>query len=89
MEKERKKYLHICTIDKGGAYNGAKRLNEMLTEHGIESKIIVRSKTDNSSLAICAFDSRFQEIISKAYYGCMICGCLQEDVLLTEDAVVS
>ncbi len=66
MVNERRKCLHICTIDKGGAYNGAKRLNEMLTEHGIESKIIVRTKTDDASPAICAFDSPLQGFVSKA-----------------------
>ncbi len=59
------KCIHICTIDKGGAYIGAKRLNEMLTEHGIESKILVRTKTDKSSDAICAFNSAAQELFSK------------------------
>ena len=65
MINERKKCLHICTIDKGGAFNGAKRLNEMLTEHGIESKIIVRTKIDDASPAICAFDSPLQGLVSK------------------------
>lgn len=60
------KCLHICTIDKGGAYNGARRLNEMLTEHGIESRILVRTKTDESSDVLSAFDSPVQEMISKA-----------------------
>ena len=61
----KRKCLHICTIDKGGAYIGAKRLNEMLTEHGIESKILVRTKTDQSSDAVCAFNSPVQNLFSR------------------------
>lgn len=45
------KVLHICTIDKGGAFNGARRQHEMLLEYGMESKILVRTKqTDNSEV---------------------------------------
>ncbi len=60
-----KKCLHICTIDKGGAYNGACRLNEMLTRHGMDSKILVRTKTDKDSAAICAFNSPVSKALSK------------------------
>lgn len=45
------KFLHVCTIDTGGAFNGAKRQHEMLIEHGFESKILVRTKlSDNSDV---------------------------------------
>lgn len=42
------KFLHVCTIDTGGAYNGAKRQHEMLIEHGIQSKILVRTKSSDN-----------------------------------------
>ena len=43
------KFLHVCTIDTGGAYNGAKRQHEMLIEHGIRSNILVRTKLSDRS----------------------------------------
>lgn len=87
MVNERKKCLHICTIDKGGAFNGAKRLNEMLTEHGIESKIIVRTKTDDASPAICAFNGTLQGLVSKVKNAVnLLCkkGDVKRDILGTD-----
>lgn len=43
------RFLHICTIDIGGAYNGARRQHEMLKAHGISSKILVRTKLSPQS----------------------------------------
>lgn len=82
-----KKILHICTIDKGGAYNGAKRLNEMLIEHGYDSQILVRTKTCDSSCAVPAFDSVLGEIGSKAKNAVNLCfkrGEIKRDVLGTD-----
>ena len=42
------KFLHVCTIDTGGAFNGAKRQHEMLIEHGYQSKILVRTKSSDN-----------------------------------------
>jgi len=58
--------LHISTIDSGGAYNATKRLNEMMLSEGIDSKILVRTKTNPESVAICAFDNGLQSTVSKA-----------------------
>jgi len=63
---EDKKILHISTIDVGGSYNAAKRLNEMLTEHGIESKVLVRTKTKADSDVVEAFDNGWDRFGSKS-----------------------
>ena len=87
MANDKTKCIHICTIDKGGAYNGAKRLNEMLTEHGIESKIIVRTKTDDASIAVGTFNNPLQEMISKGKNAInLLCkkGDVKRDVLGTD-----
>ena len=47
-----KKVLHISTIDSGGAYNATKRLNEMMLNEGVDSKILVRTKTNSESIAV-------------------------------------
>jgi len=65
MKKNNLKCLHICTIDRGGAFNGAKRLNEMLRKNGIESNILVRTKTGDSPEVIPAFDNIFDDTVSK------------------------
>lgn len=60
------KILHIATIDVGGSYNAAKRLNEMLLKYGYDSQVLVRTKTKLDSEVIEAFDSSIQAGISKA-----------------------
>lgn len=60
-----KKVLHISTIDSGGAYNATKRLNEMMLQNGIESKIMVRTRTNPDSIAVPAFNNAFEETVSK------------------------
>lgn len=59
------KILHISTIDSGGAYNATKRLNEMMINHGIDSKILVRTKTNPDSVTESAFNNSMQETVSK------------------------
>lgn len=89
-----KKILHICTIDKGGAYNGARRLNEMLIEHGYDSRILVRTMTGNSSYTFPAFRSTWEETLSKVKNVVNLCfkkGEVKRDVLgsdLTGNAMV-
>ena len=58
--------VHIATIDKGGAYNAARRLSEMFTRHGHDSKILVRTKTGDDECVIPVFDTKVKEIISKS-----------------------
>ena len=60
------KCLHICTIDKGGAYKGAKRLNEMLNIHGVDSGILVRTKTSDDVDVYEVFDNTIGKLISKS-----------------------
>ena len=89
-----KKILHICTIDKGGAYNGARRLNEMLIEHGYDSRILVRTKTGESSYTFPAFNNAWEEAASKVRNAVNLCfkkGEVKRDVLgsdLTKNAMV-
>ena len=59
------KVLHIATIDSGGAYNGAKRLNELMLANGVDSQVMVRSKTHADSLTNPAFESSSQVLASK------------------------
>lgn len=66
MELLGKKVLHICTIDAGGAYNGAKRLNEMFRQHGIDSRILVRTKNGDDEAVYPAFEGAFGKLASKA-----------------------
>ena len=42
------KILHVTTIDSGGAYKSALRLHQCLTEQGIESSILVRTRRTDS-----------------------------------------
>ena len=49
--------LHITTIDIGGAFKGAWRLNESLKNCGVESQIMVRTKRGNQREVLLAFSS--------------------------------
>ena len=40
------KVVHITTIDIGGAYKAAVRLHEGLTRIGVQSEILLRTKTE-------------------------------------------
>jgi glycosyltransferase involved in cell wall biosynthesis len=60
------KVLHITTIDIGGAYKAALRLHEGLSLLGIESKILLRTKTDKSNVGIEFFGNKLEACVSKA-----------------------
>lgn len=78
------KILHIATIDAGGSFNAAKRLNEMLCKKGFDSKILVRTKTQSQSQVTEAFDSKMDELISKARNVINLCmkkGEVKRDIL--------
>ncbi len=60
------KVLHITTIDIGGAYKAALRLHEGLSLLGVESEILLRTKTDKSNVGIEVFGNKLEACISKA-----------------------
>ncbi len=61
--------LHITTIDIGGAFKGAWRLNESLKNCGVESQIMVRTKRGNQREVLLAFSSVVLSLISKIKNG--------------------
>ena len=60
------KVLHVTTIDVGGAYKAALRLHEGLMRIGVQSEILLRTKTDKSNVGIEFFHNRLSATISKA-----------------------
>lgn len=60
------KVLHITTIDVGGAYKAALRLHESLQLHGVESKILLRTKTKQDNIGEECFANSFEAGVSKA-----------------------
>lgn len=63
------KVLHITTIDTGGAYKAAYRLHESMLCHGIDSKVMVRTKLDPKGQAIEVFHSPLEALFSKGKNG--------------------
>ena len=63
------KVLHITTIDTGGAYKGALRLHESMIMHGIDSRILVRTRLHPGSPVLTAFHSPVGAFISKGKNG--------------------
>jgi glycosyltransferase involved in cell wall biosynthesis len=60
------KVLHVTTIDVGGAYKAAVRLHEGLSLLGVESEILLRTKTNSENIGIGVFDNKLQSYVSKA-----------------------
>ena len=60
------KVIHITTIDIGGAYKAAVRLHEGLTRIGVQSEILLRTKTEENHAGIEVFSNQFAALISKA-----------------------
>lgn len=59
------KILHVCTIDRGGAYQAVKRFSECLELKSVDTKILVRTKTKEDSACIEIFNNIFTKLISK------------------------
>lgn len=59
------KVLHVTTIDVGGAYKAAVRLHEGLTRIGVQSEILLRTKTEESHAGVEFFSNRLTATISK------------------------
>lgn len=60
------KVIHVATIDTGGAYKAAARLHEGLTRIGVQSEILLRTKTNADSVGTEFFSNKFSALISKA-----------------------
>lgn len=60
------KVIHITTIDIGGAYKAAMRLHEGLTRIGVQSDILLRTKTDENHVGDEVFSNKLSASISKA-----------------------
>ena len=58
------KVMHLSTTDYGGAYEDAQRISDSLTDYGIESAVLVRTKTGDTP-SIPFFDSLPQKFLSK------------------------
>lgn len=61
--------LHITTIDTGGAYKAAYRLHESMVCHGIDSRIMVRTKLDPDGEAVEVFRTPVGVVLSKGRNG--------------------
>lgn len=81
------KVLHVTTIDVGGAYKAALRLHEGLTRIGVQSQILLRTKTNKKNVGVEVFSNKLSAIISKAKNGWNLLqadGEIARDVLGTD-----
>lgn len=60
------KVLHVTTIDIGGAYKAAVRLHEGLMRIGVQSEILLRTKTEKRHVGVEIFSNKCSATISKA-----------------------
>ncbi len=60
------KVVHFSTTDYGGAYRAAERISACMKRAGIDSQLIVRTKTKKDTDCIEYFDSSVGRFISKA-----------------------
>ncbi len=60
------KVLHLATIDIGGAYKAAARINESMQRCGIDSEILIRTKVHDDTQAVEIFDHTVQKFVSKS-----------------------
>lgn len=58
------KIVHLSTTDYGGAYTATKRISESMSQCGIDSKVVVRTKTKESEI-IEANNSIIKKLFSK------------------------
>lgn len=59
------KVVHITTIDQGGAYTAVRRLNTCLKRQGVESEIVLRTKTHEAHEGIQILSTRPCKFVSK------------------------
>ncbi|MCR5421728.1 MAG: glycosyltransferase [Lachnospiraceae bacterium] len=81
------KVVHFSTTDYGGAYRAAERINACIKQAGIDSKVIVRTKTRQDTDCISYFTSPFGKALSKVKNFCNLMlssGKLTTDVFGTD-----
>lgn len=78
------KVVHIATIDVGGAYKAASRLHEALLLQGVQSNILLRTKTHKESIGEECFSNTFSASISKAKN---VCNMLLADRTIARDVL--
>lgn len=59
------KVVHLSTTDSGGAYKATRRISESMQSCGIQSEILIRTKTYRDTNGIDYFSNDFSRIISK------------------------
>ena len=67
------KAVHLSTTDYGGAYKAAKRISESMKTMGVESKVVVRTKTGQDRNTYEFFDNNLYKFISKCKNLCNLC----------------
>lgn len=60
------KVLHLATVDVGGAYKAAVRINESMQKCGVDSQILLRSRVYEDTQAVEIFNSVAQKLVSKS-----------------------
>lgn len=60
------KVLHLATIDVGGAYKAAVRINESMRQCGADSEILLRTKLHGDTQGVEIFDHAIQKLLSKS-----------------------
>lgn len=63
------KVVHLVTIDYGGAYRAAVRISESMNQAGVDSSVLLRTKTLENSDAEEIFSSYFERFCSKVKNG--------------------
>ncbi len=58
--------VHITTVDIGGAYKAVQRINESLLQNGVDSSILLRTKSDFGNPGVVALKGFFANLLSKA-----------------------
>ena len=59
------KVIHFSTTDYGGAFKAASRISESMESAGVESKVVVRTKTKEDSHCEEIFSTNYERFISK------------------------
>lgn len=59
------KVVHLSTTDFGGAYKAAARISESMRQCGVDSKLLIRTKTRRDTEGIEIFTNPAQKLVSK------------------------
>lgn len=59
------KVIHFSTTDYGGAFKAASRISESMINAGVESRVIVRTKTSEDSHCEEIFSTNYERFLSK------------------------